>query len=211
MELSGGEGNSNWSDEGANLCDSHADAHSPCIWLWTHHQARTTLPPASWQNTQVAASGGGEEGGNCSSWSPWSQFKINRSHIEMDAGQVCVNNLEHEVQLQTTEGIRQGEENGGVVVDSLSAVIYMHLPVWMWLQTLFFILSLSAAVPRRFVFWSQPDSAGLGTPSLEMHIMQRVSTVNKKQNSTIQNSATFLCVQNISSVLCLEEQIVCQE
>lgn len=53
----------------------------------------------------MAASGGGEEGGNCSSWSPWSQFKINRSHIEMDAGQVCVNNLEHEVQLQTTEGI----------------------------------------------------------------------------------------------------------
>lgn len=67
----------------------------------------------------------------------------------------------------------------------------MHLPVWMWLQTLFFILSLSAAVPRRFVLWSQTDSVGLGTPSLEMHIMQRVSTVNKKQNSTTQNSATF--------------------
>lgn len=76
----------------------------------------------------AARGGGGGEAGNCSSWSPWSQFKINGSHIEMDAGQVYVNNLEHEVRLQTTEGIRWGEENGGVVVDSLSAVIYMHLP-----------------------------------------------------------------------------------
>ena len=68
--------------------------------------------------------------------------------------------------------------------------LYMHLHRdWMWLQIqTYFASPLSAVVAWGFVVWSQPEM-GLTTPSLEMHIMHKVRTVNKRtQFCIIQHS-----------------------